>query len=96
MQIEPRIAAQDSFSQELDQGKGEVFSGEPEICMGFKTGRMPKFSSPHARGLEVHFSCIRSHIGLSYSDFTVLNLDIEIVNLVPLGRHVFEPWYFTA
>ena len=58
--------------------------------MVLKLGRTPKFSSPRLRGLEVHFSCIRSHIGFTYSDFTVLNLDIEIVKLVSLGSHVFE------
>ena len=56
--------------------------------MVLKLGRTSKFSSPRWRGLEVHFSCIRSHIGFTYSDFTVLNLDIEIVNLVSLGSHV--------
>ena len=56
--------------------------------MVLKLGRTSKFSSPRLRGLEVHFSCIRSHIGFTYSDFTVLNLDIEIVNLVSLGSHV--------
>ena len=56
--------------------------------MVLKLGRTSKFSSPRLRGLEVHFSCIRSHIGFTYSDFIVLNLDIEIVNLVSLGSHV--------
>ena len=56
--------------------------------MVLKLVRTSKFSSLRLRGLEVHFSCIRSHIGFTYSDFTVLNLDIEIVNLVSLGSHV--------
>ena len=56
------------------------------ICMGLKLGRTRNFSSPYARGLEVRFSWIGSHIGFTYSDFIVLNLDIEIVNLVFIGN----------
>ena len=57
--------------------------------MGLKLGRTWKFSSPVRTGLEVHFSVTRSYIGFTYSYFTVLNLDIEIVNLVSLESHVY-------